>query len=76
MVKPLHAKYLPHAGKSSTVVIIKNFETEKVTKKGHAHQWRLCWRIYGVSIFGTDISQPCATEVSIKVDKIEIMHTG
>lgn len=34
MVKPLHAKYLPHAGKSSTVVIIKNFETEKVTKKG------------------------------------------
>jgi hypothetical protein len=33
MVKPLHAKYLPHAGKSSTVVIIKNFETEKVMKK-------------------------------------------
>jgi hypothetical protein len=33
MVKPWHAKYLPHAGKSSTVVIIKNFETEKVTKK-------------------------------------------
>jgi hypothetical protein len=32
MVKPWHAKYLPHAGKSSTVVIIKNFETEKVTK--------------------------------------------
>lgn len=42
MVKPLHATYLPHAGKSSTVVIIKNFETEKVTKKGHAHQLRLC----------------------------------
>jgi hypothetical protein len=36
MVKPLHAKYLPHAGKSSTVVIIKNFETEKVTKRSCA----------------------------------------
>jgi hypothetical protein len=33
MVKPLHAKYLPHAGKSSSLVIINNFETEKVTKK-------------------------------------------
>jgi hypothetical protein len=52
MLKPLHAKYLPHAGKNSTtVVIIKNFETEKVTKKGHAHQWRLCRGIYGVFNF-------------------------
>jgi len=30
----------------------------------------------GFSIFGTDISQACATEVHIKVDKLEIMHMG
>jgi len=76
MVKPSHAKYLPHAGKSPTVVIIKNFETEKVTKKGHAHHWRLCWGICGVSVFVTDISKACATEVPINVDKLKIMHMG
>lgn len=75
MVKPLHAKYLPHAGMSPTVVIINNFETEKVKKKDMRINGGYVGRFKGFNCWDRYF-QACATEVPVQVDEIEIMHMG